>query len=128
MVSRIQCNKLQFRDALLVETNQDELKDRVGDFYTSCSNLTSIALANYGYARNEENNDDAESKDRASLSSNIDIAHATKHNYIPSEDIDNDVMRPVNSKDQKDEHMTPEVWRPPTPPKVSAVQIEDKPS
>ena len=127
MVSRIQCNKLQFRDALLVETNQDELKDRVGDFYTSCSNLT-IALANYGYACNEENNDDAdsESKDRASLSSNIDIAHATKHNYIPTEDIGNDVMRPVNSEDQKDEHMTPEVWRPPTPPKVSPVHKEAK--
>lgn len=127
MVSRIQCNKLQFRDALLVETNQDELKDRVGDFYTSCSNLT-IALANYGCACYEENNDDADSKseDCASSSSNIDIAQTTKHNYIPTENIDNDVMRPVNSEDQKDEHMTPEVWRPPTPPKVSPVQKEAK--
>ena len=129
MVSRIQCNKLQFRDALLVETNQDELKDRVGDFYTSCSNLT-IALPNYDYACNEENIDDVDSKyeDRASSSSNIGIAQTTKHNYIPTENIDKDVMRAVNSDDQEDEHMTPEVWRPPTPPKVSPVQKEAKQS
>ena len=127
MVSRIQCNKLQFRDTLLVETNQDELKDRVGDFYTSCSNLT-IALANYGYPCNEENIDDADSKsvDTANSPSNIDIAKSTKHNCIPTENIDNDAMRAVNSEDQEDEQMTAEVWRPPTPPKVSPVQKEAK--
>ena len=39
LVSRIQCNRLQFRDTHLVETNHDELEDAVGNLYCTASDL-----------------------------------------------------------------------------------------
>ena len=126
MVSRIQCNKLQYRDTHLVETNQDELEDLVGGLY-SCSANLEIDISNQNLILIEglENVTDFKIEpDSEEEITSIRLAKPASETecLFPS----NTYEEESKEKDEGgEEEITTEIWRPPTPPKISPVQKEN---
>ena len=127
MVSRIQCNKLQYRDTHLVETNQDELKDLIGGLYSSSADLR-IDISNqdlplsqgFENATNDKNEEDSEEE---ALCLNFPTTTAGTQSLFQPSVYDEEQ---VKKDDGQEEEITTEIWRPPTPPKISPVTKESK--
>ena len=125
MVSRIQCNKLQFRDTHLVETNHDELEDYVGGLYSSAADLV-IDLRNQNSVLIENLDDSADCENQHVINANQKsikvLPNALETNKITGR------LPNINAKEatneEREEELTAEIWRPPTPPKVSPKPTE----
>ena len=120
LVSRIQCNRLQFRDTHLIETNHDELEDVVGNLYCTASDLnidlnSSNELLIEGL---DESPDNYSSQDRNEASKPI-ISNVLQfsHDTIPTPSVPQ--VMSVQLEEFDKENNTAEIWRPPTPPKIS---------
>ena len=117
LVTKIQCNRLQFRDSHLVETNHDELEDFVGTLYSNSSNLD-LDMNNPDELLIEGLDDlpaIEKSNDRNDFSMPVELSNNP---------LNLDTIISITSEEQQscevfDESNTTEIWRPPTPPKVS---------
>ena len=127
LVSRIQCNRLQFRDTHLVETNHDELEDVVGNLYSTSSDLN-IDITNAegilieGLDESPEYNRQIDVKE---VIKPIKLADTTQEEPTIIRLAKEDQIINEKQEESDKENSTTEIWRPPTPPKISP-KIKEK--
>ena len=109
-----------------METNHDELEDRVGGLFRSSADLV-IDLNNQNSLLIEglddiPNRTDKEECKDDEININNMLQTIPETTGVIQTLTNNDTISRENTDENGDQEVTPEVWRPPTPPKVSPLQ------